>query len=75
MDFEYGLIEIIVVANPPPKMNFFCPQSYLLDRMERGLITNKDQIKTVTPIKTDTVETNENSFLSKMIALIKYIKA
>jgi hypothetical protein len=72
MDFEHGFIDIIVVANPPAKMNILSSYSLMLDKMEKGLITYKDQNKTET---NETNKKNENWFLTKMFTLIKYIKA
>ena len=72
MDFEYDLAEIVVIANPPTKMNILSSYSLMLDKMEKGLITYKDQNKTET---NETNKKNENWFLTKMFTLIKYIKA
>jgi hypothetical protein len=75
MDFEYGLVEIIVIANPPTKMNILSSYSLMLDKMERGLITCKDQNKTQTNEPNENNKTNENWFLTKMFTLINYIRA
>ena len=75
MDFEYGLIDIILVTNPPAQVGYWCPQSVLFDKMERGLITQKDLAQ---PIKINTPQKEAQDFSwlrSKISELIKYINA
>ncbi len=71
MDFEYGMIDIIVVSNPPPKMIFMCPQTILFDRMERGLLNEKDlptKLKSNIPLNNSQ---QESWILAKVVDILK----
>ena len=46
MTLNPNLINIIVIPNNPTKQGLWCPQSYIFDKMERGLITEKDILLT-----------------------------